>query len=101
MLGADIAKGVLAEMRINFAKVFLVQKGAAVMRQQLEMPILDVSPQLISKNTCYLAVCIQRILVDIYFPTDATCIGAPRCGTLEFIVEIGFSKNHRPITSQP
>ena len=61
------------------------------------MPILDVRAQFVTEDTRHLAVRFQRNLVDVYFPADTTRIGALRCCTLEIIIKIRLSKNHKDL----
>jgi len=91
---ADVAKGAFTKVPVDFAEVVLVQERAAVMREQPEVPVLDIGAELVAESARHLAVRFLRVFVYVDFPAYAAGVAAAVGCAFEFIVKIGLSEDH-------
>ena len=97
MVGAYLAEGILPQLRINIAKVTIVQKGAPFVFPENKMSCGaagNILFKALSEFAAYGAVTGKAFVIYIYLPAYAAVMAAGRGSAFEVIVIIGKNYFH-------
>ena len=94
MFPANIRKGVLAQIPMDFAQIIFVEERTAFLFRENEMPVRNALAEFFSERSRNLFVAGKRFFVNIHFPARATGVGAGSGRTPELFVKIGNDPFH-------